>query len=96
MWVCWPGTAQDHLRHCFSVRPVALVRELLEFKLPPLRSGDALHLARAKRQRLTIASADLALAVAHGGRFVSFPSASKASTPETITPRFSTPCGRTL
>lgn len=63
MWVCWPGTAQDHLRHGFSVRPVALVRELQEFKLPPLRS------------------ADLALAVAHGGRFVSFPSASKASTP---------------
>jgi len=40
---------------------VELVRELQEFKLPPLRSGDALHLAMAKRQSLTIASADQGL-----------------------------------
>ena len=35
---------------------------LQEFKGPPLRSGDALHLAMAKRQNLTIASADQGLA----------------------------------
>ena len=34
---------------------------LQEFKGPPLRSGDALHLAIAKRQNLTIASADQGL-----------------------------------
>jgi uncharacterized protein len=34
---------------------------LQEFKGPPLRSGDALHLAIAKRQNLTIASADRGL-----------------------------------
>ena len=34
---------------------------LQEFKGPPLRSGDALHLAIAKRQSLTIASADQGL-----------------------------------
>ena len=36
---------------------------LQEFKTPPLalRSGDALHLAIAKRQSLTIASADQGL-----------------------------------
>lgn len=34
---------------------------LQEFKGPPLRSGDALHLAMAKRQSLTIASADQGL-----------------------------------
>jgi uncharacterized protein len=37
---------------------------LQEFKGPPLRSGDALHLAMAKRQNLTIASADQGLAKA--------------------------------
>ena len=31
---------------------------LQEFKGPPLRSGDAMHLAIAKRQNLTIVSAD--------------------------------------
>jgi len=35
---------------------------LQEFKGPSLRSGDALHLAMAKRQNLTIASADQGLA----------------------------------
>ena len=34
---------------------------LQEFKGPSLRSGDALHLAMAKRQNLTIASADQGL-----------------------------------
>ena len=34
---------------------------LQEFKGPSLRSGDALHLAIAKRQNLTIASADQGL-----------------------------------
>ena len=34
---------------------------LQEFKGPPLRSGDALHLAMAKRQNLTIVSADQGL-----------------------------------
>ena len=37
---------------------------LQEFNGPSLRSGDALHLAMAKRQSLTIASADQALAKA--------------------------------
>ena len=36
-------------------------RWLQECKGPPLRSGDALHLAIAKRQNLTIASADQGL-----------------------------------
>ena len=34
---------------------------LQEFKGPPLRTGDALHLAIVKRQNLTIASADQGL-----------------------------------
>jgi len=37
---------------------------LQEFNGPSLRSGDALHLAMAKRQSLTIASADQGLAKA--------------------------------
>ena len=45
---------------------------LQECKGPPLRSGDALHLAMAKRQNLTIASADQGLVKAAEALHLSF------------------------